>query len=550
MPSDSSIPAIAPASRRRQKGAISILAAVSIAVVMGIAALTVDIGHTFLVRRDLQKAADMSSLSALSDLGNATAVAQNIALTNNADLTADNVTVVTGIYDWSARSFTPSVATSGLNSVQVTVGTDVEYFFLPGSGLHVTATATAAREAIAGISAGSFLARLDTADSALLNGVLGDMLGGAVSLDLASYQGLAAGSVTLAGLQAALGLGTLDEVLNANRSLADLLDASITALNAKGDAASRNAADILDPLLASIDPALNLRLGDLLKVDTSNTTAAAQAEINLLQMILLGAEIANGSNLINLPLAVSVPGVASINLAMTMIAPPAIDIGPARRDDSGEWMTQAHSAQIRLRLRLTLLDAVSGGLVNIPVYIEGGAVDAALTGIQCKVPKDDSVVTVQTQPQLLSAYIGEVSDAAMQNTSVPVTVTEATLLNVLGIVRVGGYASVPLESPPQELYFNGPFDQDNTQTTDGSGLGIGGLLSSNLALNTYLLGLPLLVGPLVTPIVNSLLGLLGGVLGPALDGLLDPLLSMLGVSLGGADVTAFQLNCGAMQLVR
>jgi uncharacterized membrane protein len=543
------MPAIAPASQRRQKGAISILAAVSIAVVMGIAALTVDIGHTFVVRRDLQKAADLSSLSALSDMDNATAVAQNIALTNNADLTAENVTVVTGIYNWGTRTFAASGSADGLNSVRVTVGTDVDYFFRPGS-VHVEATATAAREATAGISAGSFLARLDTIDSALLNGVLGDMLGSAVSLDLASYQGLAAGSVTLAGLQAALGLGTLDEVLNANRSLADLLDASITALNAQGDAASRNAADILDPLLAAIDPALNLRLGDLLKVDTSNPTAAAQAEINLLQMMLLGAEIANGSNLINLPLAVSVPGVASINLAMTMVEPPAIDIGPARRDESGEWMTQAHSAQIRLRLRLTLLDAVSGGLVNIPVYIEGGAVDAALTGIQCKVPRDDSVVTVQTQPQLLSAYIGEVSDTAMQNTSVPVTVTEATLLNVLGIVRVGGYASVPLESPPQELYFNGPFDQDNKQTTAGSGLGIGGLLDSNLALNTYLLGLPLLVGPLVTPIVNTLLGLLGGVLGPVLDGLLDQLLSILGVSLGGADITAYQLNCGAMQLVR
>lgn len=533
----------------RQKGAISILAAGALGVSIAVAALALDLGHVFWVKRDLQKAADLASLSALTDLSQATAIAQNIALANNFDYnhaaTSNSLTVATGIYDWSARAFTAGGAATELNSVQVTAGTTVPYFFLPASR-RVEATAIAARNAIAGFSLGSFLARLNSADSTLLNGVLGGLLGGAVNLDLVSYQGLAAASVTLAGLQAALGLSTVDEVLDANPTLAGLLDASITALNSKGDAASLNAVSILGALQAVVSPALSLRVGDLLKVDTSNPQAAGNAEVNLLQMVLLGAELANSSNFINLPLAVSVPGVANVNLALAVISPPSIAIGPARRDGSGAWVTQAHAAQVRLRLNLTLLGTVSGGVVNLPIYIESGAADAALTGIQCRSPRDSSEVTIQTQLQLLTAYIGEVSDAAMQNHSAPVTVNDATLVNVLGLVRITGHASVPLQDPLQELVFNGPFDQNNTQTAAGHSLGIGGLLNSNLVLTPQLLGLPLPLGP----ILDTLIGLLGGILGPVLDGLLDPLLSTLGVSLGGGDVTAFYLDCAVPQLVR
>lgn len=528
------------------------MAAAALGVSIIVAALAVDLGHIFWVKRDLQKAADLASLSALTGLDQATAIAQQIAKENNFDYqndaTANSLTVTAGVYDWTSRAFSAGGAAAALNSVQVTVGTTVSYFFMPGS-FRVEATATAASDAVAGFSLGSFIASLNTADSSLLNGVLGGLLGGAVDLNLVGYQGLAAGSVTLAQLQTALGLGTLDEVLSANLTLAELLAASITALNNKGDAASLNAANILGSLQAAVSSSLSLRVGELLKVDTGKPQSAANAEVNLLQMLLLGAELANAnsSSFINVPLAVSVPGIASINLKMAMVDKPSIAIGPARRGDDGEWVTKAHAAQVRLRLDLTLLGAVGGGVVRLPIYIEGGAADAALTGIQCRAPKDDSLVTIQTQPQLLTAYIGEVSDAAMQNHSAPVTVNDATLVNVPGLVRITGRASVPVQSPAQELVFNGPFNSSNTQTAAGTSLGIGGLLQSGLHLDTQVLGLTL---PVVGALLESTLStLLGGILGPVLDGVLDPLLSLLGLRLGGADVTAFHLNCGVPQLV-
>lgn len=151
-----------PALQQRQNGVISVLAAVALGTAIVVAALALDLGHLFWVKRDLQKAADLASLSALTDINNpnlinATAIAQSIALTNNADLTADKVTVFTGIYNWTARTFAAGGAANQLNSVQVTVATNVAYFFVPGA-TPVTATAVAARrENTAYFSADSYL---------------------------------------------------------------------------------------------------------------------------------------------------------------------------------------------------------------------------------------------------------------------------------------------------------------------------------------------------------------------------------------------------------
>lgn len=538
-----------PETRHRQAGAISAIAVVALGLALTLAALSVDLGYVFWVKRDLQKAADLAALSAVTDLSNANTVARQIALANgfNPDTAGNTLTVTPGVYDEDRRSFSAGGVADAQNAAQVTVSTTVPYFFLLGSHV-VQATGMAARQPIAGFFLGSFLARIGSTDPNLLNGTLGGLLGGPLSLDVLSYQGLAAANVSLLGLSAGLGLGTVDELLAANVTLGQLLDAAISALNAQGNS---SAALSLGSLRAAVSATLPpIAVGDLLKVEAGNPESAATAQVNALQLVTLAAQIANvnSGSLISTGLALNIPGVASVSLALATVDKPSIAIGPAKQDGTGAWVTRAHAAQIRLRLRLTLLGAVSGGVVNLPLYIEGGGADASLTGIQCKVPKDSSVVTIQTQPQVLAAYIGNVSDAAMQNHSAPVTVTKAALLNLL-LVRVDGYAKVPLQGAGETLQFNGPFDYNNTQTVAGSGLGLGGLLNSNLVLTPVLLGLPL---PLpLGGILSALTGLLGAVLGPVLDGLLlDPILSLLGIQLGGSDVTAFYLNCGTARLVQ
>lgn len=531
----------------RQHGAVAASAALMLGVAIALASLVIDLGHLFWVRRDLQRCVDLASLSAATDLANADATARRIAAGNGFDPAAagNTLVVVTGIYDEAARSFAAAGSLAQQNAVQASATATVPYFFVAGDR-SVSASAISTRNPIAGFSLGSFVARLDTASTPLLNTLLGGLLGSPVSLDLLSYQGLAAAGVSLGDLQAALNIGSVDALLDTTLTLAGWIDAAIAALNHRGDPASVQAATVLATLRASAGAA-SLRLGDLIRVGLDNPEAAATAEINLLQMVTMAAQVAGGSGLVKTAPAVAIPGVAAVNLAMTLVDPPAIAIGPARQDANGNWLARAHSGQARLRLNVRLLGTVGGSVVNLPIYIEAGAADASLTGIDCRQPRDDSGVTILTQTQMLSAYIGSVSDAAMQNHSAPVVVAPAALVNVLGLVRVDGYASAPLEGPAQSLLFTGPFDSRNTQAAADAGLGLGGLLNANLQLTPVLLGLPLPIGG----ILNSLTGLLGALLGPVIDGLLlDPLLSLLGVRLAGGDVTAFLLNCSAPRLVQ
>ena len=61
-----------PTRQQQQKGVISVLAAVALGAAIVVAALAVDLGHVFWVKRDLQKAADLASLSAVTNLSQAT----------------------------------------------------------------------------------------------------------------------------------------------------------------------------------------------------------------------------------------------------------------------------------------------------------------------------------------------------------------------------------------------------------------------------------------------------------------------------------------------
>jgi len=524
---------------KRQQGAISILAALSIGVVIIVAALALDLGRVYWVKRDLQKAADLASMSAVSALNNPDmdmyAIAQRVVTENYQDATVDSVIV--GVYDWPNYVYAPGGAVDAQNAVQVNVSKQVKYYFQPGS-LLVTASATSAQDAIAGFSMGSFVARLNTADSALLNAVVGGLLGGSINLDLVSYQGLAAANITLAGIQAALNLGTVDEVLNA-----DLLGASIAALQRNGDPTSLSAANTLLTLQAAMATDRLVTVGNVVKPDPDMPSSALNVDLNVLQLLQMGAMVANGGHFIDIPnLGVSLGGLGGVGLKLSVIQPPSIAIGPARKGSDGKWVTRAHAAQIRLKLNLDLnLLAIN---VHLPIYLEAGAADAALTRIQCRLPKDDSAVTISVNPQLLSVYLGEVDDTVMQNTTDPVTVTEATLVNVLGLIWIKGYAYAPIGGgTSRDLVFNGPFDQYNNQST--ASLGIGSQLAAKASqpgsLKIHLILFTFDAGPLIDAILN--------VLNSLLDALLDPLLSLLGVSLGGADVTAFYLDCGVPQLV-
>lgn len=548
-----------------ERGAVLAVVSIAMVVMIGATALAIDIGQLTNNNRTFQARADVIALDAARVVNGQSAAAlsggsgaltlavQTSATRNNAPFSSLTVELGT----MSGTTFTP-IATPILNgaiqtvtsagiptAVRVSASGTTDFAFRPGDST-TSRKAVATQYGIAGISVGSFLARVDTS-TGLLNSVLGGFLGG--NLTLVGYSGIAAGSVTLGQLRTQLGVGTVDELLDTNITLRNFLNLMANALNAKGDPASLTARAGVLSLAAVASTTTSLKLGDLINVATSDGNSAAAADLNVLQLATMAAQVANGTNAVSVTLAPSSLGpLASLlsptgnSVQLKVIEPPQIAIGPAAQDSSGNWVTTARTAQVRLYVQLRPLGTVLGGVLNLPIFVEAASADASLRGVTCVTPKDSSTVNVHTDAQAVRARVGSLTDISAGTPSL----SDATILNVIGVVRVTGRADVSAASSASDLTFHGPFDWDNTQTVGGTTLGLGDLIRTQpLHLDMQALGLGLGLGG----VLSSVLGILNPILDVVDDGLLDPLLSALGVSLGGGDVTNFMLDCDPLKLV-
>lgn len=533
-----------------QRGAILVMAAVAMSLAIGAALLAVDLGSLFHERRYLQTVADTAALSAVNDPSSAQAIALDAVAGNDYVLPGSkgrSLIAIPGYYDTSAREFFPGGASALWNAVQVTVSEQQPYFFALGSR-EMSATATAVRQDIAGISVSASVATVNTEMSVLLNAILGGLLNTSLNLSAIAYEGLLGTAVSLLDLvKAHASIGTVEGLLDADLSVRELLDLSAQALQQKSllglDA---TVVDTLNVLALQVDPALRLKLGDLIDLGLVSGHQAAGVDLNLLQLLTLSAQVANGDHFLNLPIVgVSLPGLVDLNLALTMLEKPSIAVGPAGLDASGAWRTTAHNAQWRVKLDL-LVGEVLGGLLRLPIYLEVGAGEAWVEAIDCRWPREDSEVTVGAASSAARLYVGDVNPDAMTNRAASASVTPATILNVLGLLQVRASAVVDVPSGGDTLVFTGPFNAENTQRVSGlSTTGLFAQLLSNLDLDVVLLGLTLPLGDVLSAILSVLAPVFS-----LLDAILNPVLSLLGIQLSVADVSTFDLSCGAPYLVR
>jgi uncharacterized membrane protein len=221
---------------------LGILGALTLLLSVLFTALAVDTGRLMLEKRRLQAVADMAALDASSQSGScgdgtlATAEAAAVAsAARNNHLVSGTRTLVVELGNYSkdeatgVRTWPPedSALHDRPMSVKVTAGNTVPASLFAGGILGEEATlqasAVAQRQALAGFSGGSGLLSLDSKKSALLNPLLGGILGSSVNLTLVSYQGIAATNITLESLRIAAGVGTVQELLDANLTLVELL---------------------------------------------------------------------------------------------------------------------------------------------------------------------------------------------------------------------------------------------------------------------------------------------------------------------------------------
>ncbi|WP_435021367.1 Ig-like domain-containing protein [Tundrisphaera sp. TA3] len=464
------------------------------------------------------------------------------------------------------------------------VGQD-QFNYTASDGVN-TASATvtlnvAASVPIASVTAGTRLASVDTTRSALLNGLLGNLVGGgALSTSVLDNNALAQGQVRggnlLAALQTNLGLASTDQAAAADITLPQLFAAAADAAQAEGNTALVTAFDNLALQVTGSNQ--TIRLGELINV-TPNQGDLADANLNALDLATGAVQLFNFKNVATTTAPVTISGAAlglgsvvnSVALSATVVEPPVFTVGGVG--------TTFHTAGIRLKLNLDLVDlspstaglnsllggALAGPLSNllsVDSNLTLGNIDlfttvASGTGTITAIDAISRAVTMQTTPGVANAYLGTISDAVFGNRAVPInpatdigfgtigalTIGTSGLINTSGTTAIQARSSALGAAPlAGSLVFTPPYPQT---LVDGSSAAFLANLASTLVTNLQVqtsgsLGLvldPVVNGtilPVVTPLVANTLA---PVLSTVLTGVVDPVLDAVGVGIGELVVT-------------
>lgn len=573
-------------ARRGERGAVLMMVTLSMTIIATCTALTVDLGRVSTLRRDLQNVADAAALDLARALDGETAAIDLVALPAweqavEATLARNGfgegpeqaVEVAVGSYDPVADVFT-AYAGDGVpppflgdvpSAVRVRVSDRVDYAFAPG-GATTSREAVASRSTpVAGIQIGSFAARIDAGQSSLLGPLLG-ALGGDAAVDLLSYQGLAGVSVGLDALATELGLSLADPdgLLSEELTVLELVEAQAAILERNGLLAE---AEVLRSIALGVpNPSTPVVLGDLVAIASGGGAAAANAQVNVVDLITGAALVANDDSAVQVPgLGVGIPGVTALSAEATLVEKPRWVFGPPG--------TEVETAQVQLALDGTLLPAIGGTfaeLLTLDLTVDVASGRGRIADILCG--PDGDALDVGVLAELVTVS-GSVTGSLLDVATVVVDVSTSR--------PPGGEAIVPFDFPPDEmgvakqvgrtggLLAAPTLDVDVDVDLDGwsrnqlqsllSGLDDLGIDLDLLGLGDLLGGLLGLLTPLnvlkaaVEDVVDALVAELTSVALPAifgsLDGLVDPLLSLLGITAPGADVAPLGLECGGLKLV-
>ena len=130
----------------RRRGAVVILVAIMLVVLMAMVSFAIDVGYVANVQTQLQRAADSAALAAAAEMNRsgisaARTRAQQIGQLNGSSgstIAIPDSNVEFGVWDMTARTFTPSAAGAGGNAVRVTIQQSPNLFFARAMGINST----------------------------------------------------------------------------------------------------------------------------------------------------------------------------------------------------------------------------------------------------------------------------------------------------------------------------------------------------------------------------------------------------------------------------
>jgi uncharacterized repeat protein (TIGR01451 family) len=420
------------------------------------------------------------------------------------------------------------------------------------------------------VAAGPRLASVDTTQSALLNPLLGGLLGTSLNLNVTDWNALAQGDLKLLdflnALQAKANVSSPSQALGTALSLAQVTAALGAAAQAEGKTS-------LSGVLATLSSALagsgaGVRVGDLLKIGVDSGALAAST-INSLDMLTGLIQLYNYRNVLTTPQPIGIAGgvlgqaglINNLQLYAQVIEPPVYTCGPAG--------TQFHSAAIRIKLKLDLVtlapatdalkqvagvNSASVAISRLDVYVETARGEGSLTAVDAAA----RAVTLQVAPGVADVYVGSIADSVFFNRSRTLSAADVDYGQIGTLVLNGINVALEVKSTARgqapfatSLHFSGTFPQTRTVSSSTAfATGLADSLAANLSLRTTILTTGVLDIVLV-PVTNLLNGLLKPVLGtlvvntlspvlrPVLTGVADPLLKLLGIGLGEMTVTVY-----------
>ncbi|HWU65498.1 MAG TPA: pilus assembly protein TadG-related protein [Methylophilus sp.] len=527
------------ANHQYQRGAIGLVGVMLLLSAVLLTALVLDSGRLWMQKKQLQSIADLAAISASrhlgcsADLSNVTQMAQLAAANNGFDgqLSASPNLVLLGRLQTvqGIRQFTAD-GSHGAVFVRATreVPSSLVAGGLFGGTIILRAEAVSASDPpLAAFSAGSFTASLSSEQSTLLNGLLGGMLGAPLNLDVLAYRGIAETKITLQNLLSVSGqVGSLQELLNTNMQIGDLLELVANAAGTNGtvDLQALSAIQEIAAVAVKNPP---VKLGDVLALTTPDTNAAATVALNALSLITTAVMIANGTNAVTLPLGLNISSITNVNAQIIIVEPPQLIIGPAA--GQGTLCTVARTAQVRARV---------GVLVNIPLLasvdlalnVEVAQGSASLRSIQQN--DGESEVEIEGSPGIAALTLSNNAGTGPARVS--------TLLNI-PVATIG--LNLPLQpTAAQMLEFSVPNPVRNylpqTQTISSPlGSSLANVLGQANTLDVTVLSILNLglLNNVISTIISPLLSEIGRVL-------LDPLLNLLGIRIGGMDITLEDLQ--------
>lgn len=411
----------------------------------------------------------------------------------NPTVGSDQIAVSCGRWDPSAAgtvSPTLSSTVTPANAAQVTVYRHVNQYIMgvlvwanAGPSI-VSATATARATDVDSFSLNAGLASVggsctvgslgdppQNGSAGVLNLLLGSLLGSSINLSVGCYSGLANTNIRLGELSQKLNVSSPQQLIGTSVQLGTLLDAMAQALATTAVAnVSANVAAAQAVLLAVRKASVSVSTQNVLVInpsqaqgvssnpvwaliqlgqgqnDGSTANAAATANVDLLDILMTAAAIANQNNpsalTVDLSANLSALGLPSqlASLKLQILQPPSVAIGEAGLipgQTPPQWRTRATNGQIGIWLTLGLdsvtLPGILGSLpivgptlqtllslaglsdliaingLKLPLYlVVGGPATAYLQTINCQLSTQTapSLVTIGATPSVASVCVG------------------------------------------------------------------------------------------------------------------------------------------------